>query len=337
MKTAPVTRPGASSRAARNDPTISAADRLRASPSFPVAQNRQPMAQPTWDDRHTVNAPGLWIGIRTASNTAPSSARNRYRTVPRSMGSSTRSTIAGRVHESVSSSARVEARTGRGRSSVPPRLTTCASTWRAIASDRSTPRTASHPASSAGSMPSRLSTRPAYHARRRMPCEIRRHGRQTARREGRRSRGAVLRGGVRERPRGVRLRAVLRRRRAGPRVAPERRGHVPRQLEAKPLGHRGRREDTVKRPALVVVIVLGALFTLTCGGVAACLGFLTHWQKEAILTDAVSIGNASDAIADLAVPGDLAPVTGMRMEIPFTDRPLVYYAMYEGTDPLRYL
>jgi hypothetical protein len=27
----------------------------------------------------------------------------------------------------------------------------------------------------------------------------------------------------------------------------------------------------------------------------------------------------------------------MRMDIPFTDRPLVYMAMYEGEDPLRYL
>ena len=93
----------------------------------------------------------------------------------------------------------------------------------------------------------------------------------------------------------------------------------------------------MKRPALVVVIVLGALFTLTCGGVAACLGLLSHWQEEALLADPASIGNASDAIADLDVPADFAPVTGMRMEIPFTDRPLVYYAMYEGTDPLRYL
>jgi len=93
----------------------------------------------------------------------------------------------------------------------------------------------------------------------------------------------------------------------------------------------------VKRPALVLVIVLGALFTLTCGGVAACLGLLSHWQEEAVLADPTSIGNASDAIADLDLPTDLAPVTGMRMEIPFTDRPLVYYAMYEGTDPLRYL
>jgi len=93
----------------------------------------------------------------------------------------------------------------------------------------------------------------------------------------------------------------------------------------------------VKRPALVVVLVLGTLFVLTCGGVAACLGFLTHWQEEAVLTDAASIGNASEAIANLDVPADFAPLTGMRMEIPFTDRPLVYYAMYEGTDPLRYL
>ena len=93
----------------------------------------------------------------------------------------------------------------------------------------------------------------------------------------------------------------------------------------------------MKRPALVLVIVLGALFTLTCGGVAACLGLLSHWQEEAVLADPTSIGNASDAIADLDLPTDLAPVTGMRMEIPFTDRPLVYYAMYEGTDPLRYL
>jgi hypothetical protein len=93
----------------------------------------------------------------------------------------------------------------------------------------------------------------------------------------------------------------------------------------------------MKRPALVIAIVLGALFTLTCGGVAACLGFLTHWQEEAVLSDAASIGNASKEIADLAVPADFEPATGMRMTIPFTDRPLVYYAMYEGNDPLRYL
>ena len=93
----------------------------------------------------------------------------------------------------------------------------------------------------------------------------------------------------------------------------------------------------MKRPALVVAIVLGALFTLTCGGVAACLGFLSRWQEEAVLADPASIGDASDAVVDLDVPADLAPVTGMRMAIPFTDRPLVYYAMYEGADPLRYL
>jgi hypothetical protein len=93
----------------------------------------------------------------------------------------------------------------------------------------------------------------------------------------------------------------------------------------------------VKRSALVVVLVVGALFALTCGGVAACLGLVAHWQQEALLEDPDEVRTASAAIADLDIPPSLAPASGMRMNVPFTDRPLVYMAMYEGSDPLRYL
>ena len=93
----------------------------------------------------------------------------------------------------------------------------------------------------------------------------------------------------------------------------------------------------MRRSALLVVVVVGALFALTCGGVAACLGLIARWQGEALLEEPAAIRTAGETIADLDIPPELAPVSGMRMEIPFTDRPLVYYAMYEGTDPLRYL
>ena len=93
----------------------------------------------------------------------------------------------------------------------------------------------------------------------------------------------------------------------------------------------------MRRPALVVVLVLGALLTLTCGGVAACLGLIGRWQEEAVLEEPDSIRAASEAIADLDIPSELAPTSGMRMDVPFTDQPLAYMAMYEGSDPLRYL
>jgi hypothetical protein len=92
-----------------------------------------------------------------------------------------------------------------------------------------------------------------------------------------------------------------------------------------------------RTPALIVVLVVGALFTLTCGGVAACLGLIAHWQDEAVLEEPDAIRAAGQTIADLDIPPELAPVSGIRMNVPFTDRPLVYMTMYEGTDPLRYL
>lgn len=93
----------------------------------------------------------------------------------------------------------------------------------------------------------------------------------------------------------------------------------------------------MSRPALFVVVVVGALFTLTCGGVAACLGLITHWQGKALLDEPAAIRTAGETIAALDIPPELVPTSGMRMDVPFTDHPLVYMAMYEGTDPLRYL
>lgn len=54
MNTAPLTRPGASSRTVRNAEIISQGARLRVSPRRPVAQNAHCIAQPTWEERHTV-------------------------------------------------------------------------------------------------------------------------------------------------------------------------------------------------------------------------------------------------------------------------------------------
>ena len=55
--------PGISSRASARAPattcsTISAVDRFRVSPAWPVAQNGQPMPQPAWEDTHIVTRPG---------------------------------------------------------------------------------------------------------------------------------------------------------------------------------------------------------------------------------------------------------------------------------------
>ena len=63
------------SRTATNWATISHANKWRLSPIRPVAQNTQPMAQPTCEDRHTVKQPGLSRGIFTHSTKAPSSRR----------------------------------------------------------------------------------------------------------------------------------------------------------------------------------------------------------------------------------------------------------------------
>ncbi len=91
------------------------------------------------------------------------------------------------------------------------------------------------------------------------------------------------------------------------------------------------------RPVLLAVLVVASLCALACGGVAACLGLVAGWQHGAVLADPTAVSTAGAAIADLDIPPELAPVSGMRMDVPFTDRPLVYQAVYEGADPLRYL
>ena len=66
MKTTLDSRPGPPSSspfaiaaaAATAWPMISAADRLRVSPCWPVAQNGQAMPQPAWLEMHTVARPG---------------------------------------------------------------------------------------------------------------------------------------------------------------------------------------------------------------------------------------------------------------------------------------
>ena len=51
----PGTRPAARSAAPANTcATISAVDRLRVSPAWPVAQNGQAIPQPAWDETHMV-------------------------------------------------------------------------------------------------------------------------------------------------------------------------------------------------------------------------------------------------------------------------------------------
>ena len=55
----PGTRPAASARApATTCVTISAVDRLRVSPAWPVAQNGQAIPQPACEDTHMVTRPG---------------------------------------------------------------------------------------------------------------------------------------------------------------------------------------------------------------------------------------------------------------------------------------
>ena len=51
---------------------ISQVSRFRRLVMRAVAQKRQPMAQPTWDDRQTLTAPGLWSGMITVSTARPS-------------------------------------------------------------------------------------------------------------------------------------------------------------------------------------------------------------------------------------------------------------------------
>ena len=70
MKTTLLTRSGSASRPPAISPaararapattcsTISAADMLRVSPAWPVAQNGQFMPQPAWLDTHIVTRPG---------------------------------------------------------------------------------------------------------------------------------------------------------------------------------------------------------------------------------------------------------------------------------------
>ena len=55
----PGTWPSASSRApATTWETISAVDRLRVRPAWPVAQNGQAIPQPAWEDTHIVTRSG---------------------------------------------------------------------------------------------------------------------------------------------------------------------------------------------------------------------------------------------------------------------------------------
>src|SRR5215470_17487917 len=54
--------------------TISAVDRLRVSPAWPVAQNGQPIPQPACDDTHIVTRSGYFIS--TDSTSAPSNKRH---------------------------------------------------------------------------------------------------------------------------------------------------------------------------------------------------------------------------------------------------------------------
>jgi hypothetical protein len=89
--------------------------------------------------------------------------------------------------------------------------------------------------------------------------------------------------------------------------------------------------------ALLALVVVGTLVATTCAGVGVCLGLLTHWQEQALLEDPAAIRTAGEVIAPLDIPPELAPVGGMRMDLPFTETPLVYLATYEGTEPLRYL
>ena len=75
-----------SSRAStRTCPAISPAVRCRANPIFPVRQNRQPIAQPTWVDTQKVIA-GV-SGMNTDSMPRPSARVNRNFRVPSSESS----------------------------------------------------------------------------------------------------------------------------------------------------------------------------------------------------------------------------------------------------------
>jgi hypothetical protein len=113
MKTAPVARPGASSRTRRKASTISQARRFLDSPSRPVAQKAHAIAQPTCEERQTVNVEGLRSGMRTASLSAPSGERNRYFTNP-SAGSVARSRTSSRAVSRTASAAAASRRpTGR--------------------------------------------------------------------------------------------------------------------------------------------------------------------------------------------------------------------------------
>ena len=84
MNTRLVTGRPISSRAKRSESrywaTISAAVRWRRKPKDPVAQNRQPSAQPACEDRHSVSRSPA--GMRTDSTCSPSSSRHRCLTVP---------------------------------------------------------------------------------------------------------------------------------------------------------------------------------------------------------------------------------------------------------------
>src|SRR5262245_66264077 len=60
--------------------TISAVDKLRVNPSFPVRQNWQASAHPICDERHNVKRSSP--GIATDSTVAPSASASSKRRVP---------------------------------------------------------------------------------------------------------------------------------------------------------------------------------------------------------------------------------------------------------------
>ena len=87
--------------------TISAVDRFRVRPAWPVAQNGQPIPQPACDDTHIVTRSGYFIS--TDSTSAPSCSRHSIFLVALLSQVSSRSEVSSRGSSSPASAARTPA------------------------------------------------------------------------------------------------------------------------------------------------------------------------------------------------------------------------------------
>jgi hypothetical protein len=105
-------QPGSSPRAAMPAnqttwSTISAVDRLRVRPAWPVAQNGQAIPQPAWLDTQTVTR--SWYPISTLSTSEPSCSRQRVLRVRPSSQDSSRTAVSRSGSSSPASRSRVAA------------------------------------------------------------------------------------------------------------------------------------------------------------------------------------------------------------------------------------